>query len=348
MILDRTAFVIDSRTLHTRTWAVWVLAAAFPALLTRHPFYLVVTLLVVAVVQSRPAHVYARLPIWRWGVLLLFVATLWNALTVHFGETIVLYLPEALPLIGGRVTLEAIVFGLSNGLAIWLLFAAFTTFNMQVTPYQVLSLAPRALRHAGLVVSIALTFFPQVLRTARQLNEAQAVRGYRARRVRDLAALWIPLLLNALEDAAQLSEAMEARGYGRTPDTRRAIGIAWAILLIGMLSQLYWRDAFVGWIVISGSVMWLIVLGRKRVHTTRYRHEGWSMADVIVIAAGVASIALMILIATTDPSALAYTPYPHVSLPSINLSVVIALLALLAPICNLRLETGDWTLKIRE
>jgi energy-coupling factor transport system permease protein len=341
LILGRAAFVSVRRTFNTRTWAVWVLAAALPALLTRHPFYLLIALLVVAVVQSRSAHVNARLPVWRLGALLIFVATVWNALTAHFGETIVLYLPDALPLIGGRITLEAIVFGLCNGLAIWLLLAAFTTFNTQVTPYQVLSLAPRALRHAGLVVSIALTFFPQVLRTARQLNEAQAVRGYRVRRVRDLGALWVPLLLNALEDAAQLSEAMEARGYGRASDTRRRVGIAWAALLIGVLMQLYWRDASVGWIVIAISLVWLIVLGRNNVHPTRYRREGWSMADALVVAACIATFASFLLIATYDPSALAYTPYPRLTLPPLDVPVVIALLALLAPVFNLGLETGD-------
>ena len=315
--------------LNARVWAVWVLAAALPALLTRNPLYLIIAILAVAVVRSRIGD--GGLPIGRFGMTALALATLWNALTVHYGETVVLSLPGTLPIVGGPITLEAMVFGMTSGLAVWLLFAAFATFNSAVTPYQVLSLAPRALRHAGLVVSIALTFFPRALRTAREVREAQAVRGYRPRHLRDLPAAFVPLLQNNLENAIQLAEAMEARGYGRTTQTRLRSGIGWIGLLIGALMQLYWRDAAAGWLVIAISAGWLIAAGRGGVAVTRYRREHWSAADTLVSLASIASSGAMLVLSANAPAALAYYPYPRLTPPPLDAATLLAIAALIAP-----------------
>ena len=316
--------------MHARAWAIWVVAASLPAVLGRNPLYLSLTLLAVAVVRSQwpDANHHRSPPAWRLGLTMIVIAMLWNALTAHYGETIVLALPASLPLIGGRITFEAMLFGLINGLTVWLFFAAFSTFSMAVTPYQILSLAPRLLRHAGLVVSIALTFFPHALRTARDVREAQAVRGYRPRRLRDLPATVIPLLLNSLENAAQIAEAMEARGYGRA--SHRRSGIGWIGLIVGSLIQLYWRESIAGWVVIAVSLGWLIAAGRGG-PVTRYRRERWSVADVRVGLASIASIGVLAAVSTSDRSALAYYPYPRVTLPPLDLAVVAALLLLVAP-----------------
>jgi energy-coupling factor transport system permease protein len=314
---------------------LWLVAASLPALFSRNPLYLILALLAVAIVraQSGESGRERALPIWRFGLLIIALSTVWNALTAHFGETIVLTLPASLPLIGGRITLEALLFGLSNGLAVWLLFAAFNTFGAAVTPYRILSLAPRALRHAGLVVSIALAFLPQMLRAARDVRDAQAVRGYRPRRLRDLPALFMPLLLNSLENAAQLAEAMEARGYGRAANRRSGLG--WLGLLIGGLIQLYWRDSFAGLIVIALSLGWLIISERRAGLVTRYRRERWSRADAFVGLASLASLSVMLFVAASDPAALAYYPYPRATLPALNLIVVAAVLLLTAPALRL-------------
>lgn len=317
--------------MNTRVWAVWVAAASLPALLNRNPLYLILALLAVAVVrlQLESVHHARSLPVWRFGLMVVIVAPLWNALTAHSGEAVVLTLPEWLPLIGGRITLEAMIIGLTNGLAVWLLFAVFGVFGAAVTPYQVLSLAPRALRHAGLVVSIALTFFPRTLRVAREVREAQAVRGYRPRHWRGLPATFVPLLLNSLESAAQIAEAMEARGYGRAAN--RQSGIVWMGVLAGGLIRLYWRESIAGWIVIALGVSGLIILGRKAGPVTRYRREVWSAVDIVVGLVSAISIGVTLITAANDPAALAYYPYPRVTLPPLTIPLVAAMLALIAP-----------------
>ena len=315
--------------LNARAWALWVLAAALPALLTRNPLYLLIAILAVAVVRSRLGN--GSLPIGRFGMTVLALATLWNALTVHYGETVVWSLPGTLPIVGGPITLEAMAFGMTGGLAVWLLFAAFATFNSAVTPYQALALAPRALRHAGLVVSIALTFFPRALRTAREVREAQAVRGHRPRHLRDLPAAFVPLLQNNLENAIQLAESMEARGYGRTLQTRLRSGIGWTGLLIGALVQLYWREAAAGWLVIAISAGWLIAAERGSARVTRYRRERWSEADTLVSLVSLASSGAMFVISANAPAALAYYPYPRLTLPPLDAAMLLAVVAVIAP-----------------
>lgn len=327
-------------SLNARVWAAWVIAASLPAMIGHNPLYLIVALMAVAVVRAQIGeNGRGVLPVGRFGLTALVLATLWNVLTVHYGETVLLRLPAPLPVIGGPVTLEAMIFGMTNGLVVWLLFAAFATFSSAITPYQVLSLAPRALRHAGLVVSIALTFFPQVLRTAREVREAQAVRGHRPRRLRDLSATFVPLLLNSLENAAQLAEAMEARGYGRSTGAGVRASIGWTALLIGALIQLYWRDALFGWIVLAIGAGWLIVSGRGFGSTTRYRRERWSANDAVVGLASIVSIGAMLLVLAKDPAALAYYPYPHATLPPINALILLAILAQIAPALNLPPDT---------
>ena len=321
--------------MNTRVWALWVAAASSLALSSRNPLYLVVALLATGIVRSSLVE-NARersLPAWRFGVVLIVMATAWNALTTHYGETVLFQLPEALPLIGGRVTLEAVVFGLSGGLAVWLLIAAFSTFSAAVTPYGILSLAPRALRHAGLIVSIALTFLPQALRTAGDVREAQAVRGYRPRRIRDLTATVVPLLLNSLENAMRLAEAMEARGYGRASAAQS--GVAWLCLLAGALVQLYWRESILGGCAMVLGAGWLFASARRTEPITRYRRERWTARDVFVALESSACFIAIGIVATYDPSALSYYPYPRVTAPPANPEIVVALLALAAPAMRL-------------
>ena len=317
--------------LNAKAWLVWVVAASLPALLSRNPLVLILALLAVAVVRAQlgARHASASPSPWRFGLIVVAVAALWNALTAHYGETIMLALPASLPLIGGRITLEAMLFGLGSGLAVWLLFAAFAVFGAAVTPYQMLSLAPRALRHAGLTVSISLTFFPHALRAAREVREAQAVRGYRPRRLRDLPATIVPLLLNSLESAAQIAEAMEARGYGRA--TNRRAGPGWLMMLAGALVLLYWRESVAGWLVIALGAGWLVASGRASPTITRYRRERWSTADALVGLAVIASTAVMLIAAASDASVLAYYPYPRATLPQLDAPIAAALLALAAP-----------------
>jgi biotin transport system permease protein len=73
----------------------------------------------------------------------------------------------------------------------------------------------------GLVLAMALRFIPLVAERADRIREAQAARGGRVRGVRRLSATVVPLLVQVLQLAHTVSEALDARGAEDVPPPRR-------------------------------------------------------------------------------------------------------------------------------
>jgi biotin transport system permease protein len=73
----------------------------------------------------------------------------------------------------------------------------------------------------GLVLAMALRFIPLVAERADRIREAQAARGGRVRGVRGLTTTVVPLLVQVLQLAHTVSEALDARGADDVPPPRR-------------------------------------------------------------------------------------------------------------------------------
>jgi biotin transport system permease protein len=69
----------------------------------------------------------------------------------------------------------------------------------------------------GLVISMALRFIPLISERADRIREAQAARGGSVRGVRGLATTLVPLLVQVLQLAHTVSEALDARGADDVP-----------------------------------------------------------------------------------------------------------------------------------
>jgi len=207
--------------LDARGWLLWALVALVAASSTRNPLYVVLLLLIAMIVGGVCAGDRDRRAIMsplRFAVVAIPLAALFNGLTAHLGDTVLFHLPDWLPLVGGSVTLEALIFGAMNGLTLTTIFSGFTTFN-RVTPLRdLVRLTPRAFHEAGVVLSIALTFIPQTTRSLNRIREAQAVRGHRVRGLRDWLPIVVPFLISGLERSMGLAEAMVSRGYGAISD----------------------------------------------------------------------------------------------------------------------------------
>lgn len=327
--------------LTARAWLAWIAAALSVAMLATNPLYLVIVLLCAAIVRAGFGAGGSSLPVWRFGLMVVAFSTFYNALLTHFGGTVLVTLPRALPLVGGPVTLEAAVFGATRGLALWALFAVVAVLNDVVSPYELVRLTPRFLRSAGLVVSIMLAFVPQTIKSLRQVREAQAIRGHRLRGVRDLTALLVPLMTDSLEKAVQLAEAMEARGYGNVksrvsnaPSQMLMVGGLGGVLL-GWLIEAYWRNG-VGWAIAGAAVIALAVGLRmataRAPRTTRYRRQAWSARDTLLAATSLAPLAAIALAAVLEPDVLAFYPYPRVTLPPFDARLGLCLALLAAPV----------------
>jgi energy-coupling factor transport system permease protein len=334
---------------HTRSWVAWLVAAAVPAFTLRNPLYLVLVLgaawiVYVALGRTTPAG-----SSWgsfvKIGLVFLVLAIPFNALSIHAGEIVLFRLPENWPVVGGVITLEAIIAGATNGLGLLSILIVFAAFNAVVDHYQLLRATPAFLFQAGVVASIAITFVPQMVLSAQEIRQAQRIRGHRFRGIRDLLPLVMPLLANGLERAIQLAETMETRGFGSavTPlSPRQAVlnqaGTLAALLglLAGLLLVAYLPGRSVwGWVLAGlGVAAMLVIFGLqgRRVQRTRYRRPRWLGRDTAVIGASILSMSAIVAARLWAPETLAYSPYlPNPLLPPFNPLVGAALLLLALP-----------------
>jgi biotin transport system permease protein len=69
----------------------------------------------------------------------------------------------------------------------------------------------------GLVIAMALRFIPLISERAQRIREAQAARGGSVRGLRGLTTMVVPLLVQVLQFAHTVSEALDARGADDAP-----------------------------------------------------------------------------------------------------------------------------------
>nr|WP_290666680.1 energy-coupling factor transporter transmembrane component T [Ardenticatena sp.] len=326
---------------HPYAWLAWCAAAVSATLLTRNPFYLTLALLAVLWVRSvlvpNPEGIAAWLL--RWGWLFIMFAALFNGLTIHYGEHVLLRLPASWPLIGGAITAEAILFGALTGVSLMTLLLIFTTFN-DVSDYaELLRLTPGFLFHAGLVVSIALSFVPQTVRAYRDVREAQMIRGHRMRSWRDVLPLLLPLLIDGLERAIQLAEALESRGFGGRAlqgglRARLALLAGLMLLLLGLGLHRLLAHPVVG-LGMSAAGLLLLLWGFFRLNRaarrTRFHRRPWHDEDKTLLLISLGVLAVVWSVALFDPAALAFYPYPRLSMPPFETWLGVAYMGVAAP-----------------
>jgi len=142
------------------------------------------------------------------------ISALINTLFVHNGRTVIFTLPKSWWLIGGDLTVESLVVGIINGLIIGALYLAFNILNLALSIKQMTHLIPTALKPIAMTVTVALTFFPSVQERAREIKEAQMIRGNPMKQVGDWLPLIVPLLVTSLEKAFLLAEVSIGRQKG--------------------------------------------------------------------------------------------------------------------------------------
>lgn len=312
-------------------WLIWALSAAVATLLIRNPLYLAIIALSAWLVYLAVGQGSGLAQSWngliKLGAMIWLLAVPFNALMLHQGEHVLFRLPITWPLIGGAVTLEAVLYGLASGFALWVLLVVFSSFNVAVDASQLLRLLPPFLYQAGVVTSIALTFIPQMLTSAKEIREAQQVRGHRFRSWRDFLPLVVPLLTTGLERAIQLAESMESRGFGgqltglgprQSNWLRLSVLVGLILLLCGLFLRTYWLSApWVGtWLmVVAGSVLSYVFyqLGR-RVRRSHYRRANWRGRDTAVALVSTVVLAGVLFVRSRGRLALAYYPFPPYSL----------------------------------
>jgi energy-coupling factor transport system permease protein len=196
---------------HPLAWVAWSAAALAAAFIDRNP-YLQGLLLLVVINVYLPYRGRRRVGTWKFALALALVPILFSAALSRFGQHVLFTLP-AIPIIGGRWTLDAVAFGASTGVALLLTVAVFTVLQSTVRSADVVAMLPRLLYRAGTTVALALAFAPKTLAAFQSIREARQLRGQRTG-WRSAPGLLLPLLLTTLERALQYGESLEARGFG--------------------------------------------------------------------------------------------------------------------------------------
>jgi energy-coupling factor transport system permease protein len=329
--------------LHPFTWVFWQITTAIVLWRARNPLALLLVLLCVMWVREKlirknqaVATTFQLSPL-RFAIFIIPASALFNALWVRAGETVLFQLPSGLPLIGGSVSLEALVFGATNGLMLTVLVCAFSVMNLALSARDLISLVPRAFHPLAVVVSIAITYVPFTTRQAQTIREAQAARGHTPSGLRDWLPLFLPLLIGGLERAFALAEAMTSRGFA----TGATHGRFQLLLLVGLLlacagwlAQTFLPNTVWGSLLLSiglaAAVFALWSLGRRE-HRTNYRIRVWSRADLFVGLCTVCTLAF-ILLPLTDHAWMFYYPYPKLTWPQFDPMMGAVLLLLIAPV----------------
>lgn len=332
--------------IHSLAWLSWLVAVLLALSVLHNPLHLVLVLLCILVVHSSQRLTqglvlpYTQHPL-RLIVTLTVLAALMNALSSHFGQTVVLGIPDSIPLLGGPITLEALVFGALSGMTLAGMILAFGIVQRALPTSMLISLIPRAFYPLAIVSAIAISFIPTTLQQAAQIREAQQIRGAQFRRLRDWLPLLIPLLISGLESAIQLAESIAARGFASTDRKSHMRGLRLTLVaglllvLSGWLLVLVWGLPQVGqWLMLLGSGILLVLLGYvgRQLPHSRYREQHWRRIDnAILIGVAVTLMALVFPWPGIDRSVLGYYPYPQLRLPPFDPVLGFASLGLLWP-----------------
>ncbi len=326
-------------------WVLWLINTIIFILSTRNPIYLSLVLIALFVLGDRKAKVQHR-KTWiglnlRFLISMVLISSLVNGLFTHLGQTKLFHFPSNWLLIGGDITLESLIYGVINGLIIGSLYLSFNILNLALSVKQLSRLIPRAFHPIGMTATLALTFFPSIQQRAREIKEAQMIRGNPMKKISDWLPILLPLIVTSLEDAIILSESMTSRGFHAVPSGNHA-NFAIISLVIGTFS------IFSGWILnlfeypqvisiflylVGGSLIILTLLKKGReFRVTHYHQVLWKEKDIIFGAIFLISIILQIIFAVFFDNNFSYSPYPQLSMPSLNIGGILLSAVPLIPI----------------
>lgn len=136
-----------------------------------------------------------------------------NTLFTHNGATVLFYLN------GGRITLEAFLYGLAAAAMISAVILWFSCFNVVMTSDKFIYLFGKAAPVLGLTLSMVFRFLPLLKIRYQEISMGQKCMGRHGQkgllaRARQTVKEVSILISWSLEASIETSDSMEARGYG--------------------------------------------------------------------------------------------------------------------------------------
>jgi len=319
---------------------IWAVGAGGAAMLLRNPWYLTMVIVVALFVRWRATG--EKLQRMTLGLLVSMMAfpAILNMFFSRAGDTVLLRLP--LGWLGGPYTFEALLFGLTAGTQIACLLTVMLVFGNVVRPVDLLRRTPAVLYPAGVAATIGMSFVSQVRKSFIGLREAQQIRGYEARSLRDLPSITGPLLVLTLESAYGVAEGLAVRGFGDgtgSPAQGRLVISGLAFLAAG-LSVLAFAPSGLplgALFVMAGSLLlWVARRGGGAVQ--RFQWEKWTRADTIITGICLGVLTVLALLAFLVPGVLTFYPYPKASWPEFLWPLAITAALLSVPVWPIHVD----------
>lgn len=301
---------------HPLVWWGWGICLSVDTLLTNNPILLLL-IGVLAVngvstrgeesVFGRSFHMYLKMALWVVVVRVVF--------QIIFGLRIpgsrIFSIPSitfhvfASPLsVGGYVTSQAIVSAISLGIQLADLVLIFGAINSMSNPYRLLRSLPTTFFEVAMVLTVALSFAPEIAIELESVKEARKLRGLPIKGVRAAKEMALPILEGSLERSLKLSSSMEVRGYGVHRDVGSKLR---PIFYIALVALVFSSIAYVVFpqlrIVVSGAAVGSLVLliinfasnrGSKR--RSRYRPEEITARGWLALISSLTSLVALLLV----------------------------------------------------
>lgn len=233
--------------IHPAVGLAYYIVVIFLAAVIRAPLFLVCALLAVVLVNvTLDGGCQLRRYI-KFYLLLAAVMTLMNPLFSHRGATTLFLLGD------NRVTLEALVYGLTSALSLLVIVLSFVSFDLVISGDKFLYLFGRIARQSALLAMMALAFIPRLRGRLDELALVQRTRGNDGQggtwRERGQLAMEMVSALTAwtLEDGAATARSMTARGYGLRRQRSLYNSYSWQRQDSGVLALL---------LLLSGALAW--------------------------------------------------------------------------------------------
>jgi energy-coupling factor transport system permease protein len=342
-----------ARALHPAAWWAWAAGLATGAIETTNPVVLAliaaVVVYVVAVRRDTSPWSRSLVVFLRLGLVVIVIRV---AVQVLFGDRLpghVLFsLPQvSLPSwaagvsIGGPVTAESVLQALCEGLRLAVVLLAFGAANSLASPYRLLRCLPAVLYEAGVAVTVALTYAPELVITIGQVRAARRLRGRPIRGLAGVRGMAVPVLEGALDRSLELAASMDSRGYGRRVDAPRsrrratmATGAGVVLVLVGVYdvasSTTPWGLGAAALAIGSASLAAGVTMGARRTQRTRYRPDQWLGAEWLTALSGAAVVIAFAISGALGARGLQVSFYP-LAAPSVPPIACVGVLVGLLP-----------------
>lgn len=303
-------------------WLLWATLLALTVSATRNPFYLGLALTAVlsvwvAVDATRPlGRAAPRFPLAAGFVLLAWSSAV-NGLLAHIGDRVIVRLPPW-PVVGGPVTLNAVVYGALTGLALATILIGVSLLHVVLDRRQALRLVPSDHRLLATTLAIALNALPTFAAAARDALDAIRVRGIEQQPFARLAAVLTAVLGRGMDYSLAVAETLEVRGFAARESSLGA-RVGTAALLGGALLA-------VGGTMGGSSTLVTLGFAALMLATTYAAVRSWPglrtlpwpwPARVVLLCFGLAALGFVLSL-RNPASDLAYSPYPTMRWPTFS------------------------------